>query len=525
MKQLLLSATICLALNLHAQVRSIDVQHYRFEISLNDSSDILTGVASIRFKANKSFDTISIDLIDTVQRKGMQVQRVLLDGKPASWTHRNNKLQIVAPPAMSASTEKELLINYSGIPKDGLIIAKNKFGDRTFFADNWPDRARNWLPCVDNPADKASVEFIVTAPLHYQVVSNGVQVEETILNQSQKLTHWKEMVPLATKIMVIGVSKFAVQYVGDTLGVPVYSWVYPQEKQNAFYDYAQAKDVLPYFINNIAPYAYDKLANVQSKTIFGGMENAGCIFYSETIISGKRQAEDLLAHEIAHQWFGNMATEKSFAHLWLSEGFATYLTDLYMGSKYGADTMNKRLVDERAQVIAFSRQTQKPVVDSATTNYMQMLNANSYQKGAWVLHMLRNHLGVEVFMNAVRTYYKEYAGGNASTEDLRKVVEEVSGKNLSSFFKQWLYTPGQPVLRVTHTHDAKKNELTITVSQQQKTIFEFPLEIEVQTAKGAVRKTFQVNQQQQRFTLPNTGPAKGLVIDPGVKLLFEPAAQ
>lgn len=514
---LLLSILFC-ASAMQAQLRPIDVQHYRFELSLTDSSDVITGVAAIRFKTNNPLDTVSIDLVDTSKGKGMQVKQVLLEGFPVKWVHKNSKLQVVP---RSNTTEKVLTVHYEGIPKDGLIIAKNKFNDRTFFADNWPDRARNWLPCIDDPADKASVEFIVTAPLHYQVVSNGLQVEETILNETQKLTHWKETVPLATKIMVIGVSKFAVQYVGDTLGVPVYSWVYPQEKANAFYDYAQAIDVLPFFINNVGPYAYRKLANVQSKTIFGGMENAGCIFYNENTITGKRGSEELLAHEIAHQWFGNMATETSFAHLWLSEGFATYMTDLYVRSKHGENAMIANLKNQRREVIEFNNQSERPVVDSLTTNYMQLLNANSYQKGAWVLHMLRNEMGPDVFMQAVRKYYSKYAGSNASTDDLRRVFEEVSGKDLRAFFKQWLYTPGLPVLQVKHVYDEKKGQVEITVIQQQKTVFDFPLEVEVQGAKDIIRKTLQVNQREQRFTIPGTGKVRGLLVDPGVKLLFE----
>jgi aminopeptidase N len=251
------------------------------------------------------------------------------------------------------------------------------------------------------------------------------------------------------------------------------------------------------------------------------MENAGCIFYNENVITGQRKSEDLLAHEIAHQWFGNMATEKSFAHLWLSEGFATYMTNLYLGTKYGADTMNKRLRDERLEVIGFNRRAPKPVVDSLTTNFMQLLNANSYQKGGWALHMLRGQLGPDVFMQGVRNYYKRYAGGNASTDDLRKVMEETSGKDLKPFFKQWLYTGGHPILQVKHSHDSKKNTLTLTIIQHQSTSFSFPLEVEVKTAKGAVRKTFQVNKKEQQFMLPNTAAPASLTLDPGVKLLFE----
>ncbi len=511
MKTFLLLSLLCCTFTLHAQ-RPIDVQHYRFEITLTDNNDVINGVATIRPKLNGKVDTIVLDLV-----QAMQVTNVRLGNRTALWKHENNQLLVLN----NEENDKTIVVTYNGIPKDGLIISTNKFNERTFFADNWPDRARHWIPCVDDPADKASVEFIVTAPIHYQVVSNGVQVEETILNDTQKLTHWQETTALPTKIMVIGVAKFAVQYVGDTLGVQLYSWVYPQEKGIAFYDYAQAKDILPFLINNIGPFPYRKLANVQSKTIFGGMENAGCIFYTENAVSGKRHITDLLAHEIAHQWFGDMATEKSFAHLWLSEGFATYMTDLFFEYKYGTDSMNTRLRKERGDVITFNKTRHTPVVDSTTKAYMQLLNANSYQKGAWCLHMLRNLLGPDVFMKGISTYYKRYAGSNASTDDLRKVLEEVSGKDLQLFFKQWLYTPGMPVIKESHAYDAQKNVLLIEIKQQQANAFSFPLEIEIKTAKGPLKKVLQVTKATEQFPVPGTGAVTGVVLDPDLKLLFE----
>ena len=242
------------------------------------------------------------------------------------------------------------------IPADGLIISKNKYGDRTFFSDNWPDRAHNWLPCNDHPFDKASVEFIVTAPEHYQVVSNGLQIEETSLPDHLKLTHWKEDVPLPTKVMVIGAANFAVNYVGNVDCIPIYSWVYAEDRDNGFQHYAVAKDILPWYIKNIGPYAYKKLANVQSKTIFGGMENASAIFYFENSVNDDT-LDALFAHEIAHQWFGNSACEADWPHLWLSEGFATYMAHLYLESKYGVDSFNKRMVIDRMKIIAICKKT------------------------------------------------------------------------------------------------------------------------------------------------------------------------
>ncbi|HEX4875252.1 MAG TPA: M1 family metallopeptidase, partial [Chitinophagaceae bacterium] len=411
---------------------------------------------------------------------------------------------------------------YKGVPEDGLIISKNKFGKRTFFADNWPNRAHHWIPCVDDPADKATVEFFVFAPDHYKVIANGMLIQETPVKNNMKLTQWKEEVPLPTKVMVIGVADFAVNLSGMANGcIPVTSWVYP-ENIEGFRDYAIAKDILQWFINYIGPYAYPKLANVQSKTIYGGMENAGAIFYAEHTVNGQRSEERLFAHEIVHQWFGNMATEKSFAHLWLSEGFATYLTHVYLESKYGTDSLNRRMLEDREQVLDFVKYARRPVVDS-TSDYMSLLNANSYQKGSWVLHMLRRQLGDSVFHKSIRDYYAQFAGKNADTRDLQRVFEKNSGKNLERFFQQWLHTAINPQLEISWKYMPGNQKVEITISQLQASApFEFPLELSINLGKGRPKaEKLYISKKKETFVL-NTGQVvTGILPDPNTSLLFE----
>ena len=207
---------------------------------------------------------------------------------------------------------------------------------------------------------------MVTAPVHYQVISNGRLIKETILPDNKKLTHWKEDIPLSTKVMVIGVANFAVKQFEDSpKEIPVSAWVYPQDSVKGFQNYSVAPGILKFLSDYIGTYPFNKLANVQSTTIFGGMENASAIFYSEGSVSSQ-SVEGLFAHEITHQWFGDMASEKSFPHLWLSEGFATYLTHIYMESKYGTDSMNKEMQIDRKQIIAFVKKSNRPVVDSVS---------------------------------------------------------------------------------------------------------------------------------------------------------------
>lgn len=511
---------LAISISVYAQPESkIDILNYSFNLQLSDASDTIIGKAAIKVRFLTNTDQLELDLTSLAKGKGMIVTAVTRDLNQLSFVHENDKLVISVN--QKASDTTSLVIYYKGIPADGLIIAKNKYGHRTFFADNWPNRGHNWIPCNDVPGDKAPVEFIITAPQHYQVVANGVQVEETNLDNNLRLTHWKEDVPLATKIMVIGVADFAVNLAGTVNCVPVFSWVYPEDRVKGFYDYALTVDILSYFMKNVGPYGYKKLANVQSKTTYGGLENANTIFYHENSITGDRKNESLLAHEVAHQWFGDMVTEKKFAHVWLSEGFATYFTILYFENKYGKDTAAQMRKKDRQEVIAFSKTDNAPVVNDEVTNYMDLLSPNSYQKGGWVLHMLRHELGDSVFWKGIREYYSTYTGRNADTGDLQKIFEKVSGKKLETFFRQWLYTPGQPKLNITWKTD-KNKKLFITVKQEQVVSFVFPLELKITGTSGKTRlEKLTINKKEETFILNSPETISSVVADPGVNLLCE----
>ncbi|MGZ8545071.1 MAG: M1 family metallopeptidase, partial [Flavisolibacter sp.] len=361
--------------------------------------------------------------------------------------------------------------------------------------------------------------FFVSAPAHYSVISNGVKISEQVLKNGMKQTHWREVIPQPTKVMVIGVARFAVkQYQNAGSNLPVSAWVYPQDSIKGFYDYAVTPAILDFFTSYIGPYPYQKLANVQSTTIFGGMENASAIFYAENSVTGDRESEDVMAHEIAHQWFGNMASEKSFQHLWLSEGFATYLTNLYWEQKYGQEKFRERLEKDRKEVIEFAKKHQHGVVDSSCNN-MQLLNTNSYQKGGWVLHMLRREVGDKDFQNILRTYYQQYSGGNADTRDFEAVAEKVSGKELTWFFDQWLYRAGIPELEI---ETSIGNGMFHFFVKQKGPVYRFTLGIDFIMEDGEYRKeSFEVTGESSEFKLPVKGTSVKFSIDPDVNLLYE----
>jgi aminopeptidase N len=510
-------------ISLVASSQDIDVLHYQYSIEVNDKSDTVVGEAAIRFVQLSNTKTATFDLAAVNKDgKGMKVLSVSsgLEGKTANYfTQGGERLTIELANARKGDTVN-LTIIYKGVPDDGLIISRNKYGDRTFFADNWPNRAHHWIPCNDQPSDKATFGFTVTAPAEYSVISNGVKTNETSLPGDKKRTEWGEGVSLPTKVMVIGVAKFAVKTFTDSpLGIPVSAWVYRQDSTKGVHDYAPAPGIVKFFSSYVGPFPYEKLANVQSKTIFGGMENASAIFYFEGSVTGKDRVEDLLAHEIAHQWFGDMVSEKSFAHLWLSEGFATYLTDIYWQHKYGEKGFNDRMQREREELIQFARSNNHPVVDSVSP-YMDLLNANSYQKGGWVLHMLRKELGDSAFHKVIQRYYQQYKGGNADTRDFEAVAEKVSGRDLKWFFDQWLYRPGVPKLTLEWKADG--NKIKAHLKQITNQVYQFPLEVGIVSATGKmILQKLEVKSKEEELKIEAPfAPAK-IIIDPGTNLLFE----
>lgn len=509
-----LGSFFCFSAKAQSPGAVIDVKHYNFNIQLNDKNDTIKGQAEIKLRYLKDAGSFHLNLVkQKAGGKGMLVSSVMENNKLISFQQNADDVTITADG--KAGTEHQYTISYSGIPADGLIISTNKFGHRTFFGDNWPNRAHNWLPCVDEPADKATVDFIITAPDHYQVVSNGLKIDEKGLPGNMKLTHWSEKAQCPTKVMVIGVAEFAIDHTGDVNNIPVYTFVFPENKDKGFTSYAVAKEILAYYIGKVGPYAFEKLANVQSKTIFGGMENSGCIFYFEESV-GDRGIEELMAHEIAHQWFGDAASETKFSHLWLSEGFATYMTNVYLEHKYGIDTLKQRLKADRETVFDFEKKRKTPVVDTTVhDNYMVLLNANSYQKGGWVLHMLRRKLGDEGYWKGIRAYYKKYDGKNANTENLRTELEAASGQNLQQFFKQWIYTAGAPHLSITWHYNTTKKSVDLTVTQKQAIAFDFPLEVSV---AGELNK-ISVKGKTTNLSIPVKAKPTSVVVDPNVNLL------
>ncbi len=514
---LLFIAHLLSAQDTYQRNTSADVKGYIFNLSLNDDSNEIKGetIATVDFK--NEVNEFVLDLIAKSELYGMEVTGVFEDSTKARYTHEDNKIRIT--PISNKKKNRIFKIQYRGTAEKGLIIDTTKFGQRSFFGDNWPNLARHWLPSIDHPYDKASIEFRITAPDHYDVVATGEKIEESYLGNGYKLTTYKETAPVAMKVVTIGVAKFATKVLGEVEGIPVSAWVYPENRLDGFSDYGVATDVMKYFMGNIGPYSYAKLANMQAKTQWGGLENAGTIAYFENSVTGKNEVEGLIAHEIAHQWFGNSASENDWNHVWLSEGFATYFTILYLESVYGDTKRKEELVLDRKQIIDYYQKKPSPIVDPSIKDPMKVLSTNTYQKGGWVLNMLRHKLGDETFWKGIRMYYSKYRNSNAMTDDFRKVMEEASGENLNVFFQQWVFTKGYPELKWAWNY--KKGKVVLNIDQvQEHHLFEFPLEIAIEKEGSSVISKIQVNKKKSTFEIEVDSRPDSIVLDPNLWLLF-----
>ena len=513
--------------------RHLDVDGYTFRLQLNDTTDEIVGQATIRVRVVEAgVPALQLDLASTTparQGRGMTVTATRVNGQPSTFTHQADALRIALPATVAADALLDVDVDYRGTPATGLLIANNKHGDRTFFADNWPTKAREWLPVVDHPSDKATSEFLVDAPSHYQVVSNGLLVEETDLEGGRRLTHWKQSVPISPWLYVLGVAPFAVQRVGDFEGRPVQTWVYRQDRDAGFHDFAvPTVEVLDFFDRRVGPYAYEKLANVQANGVRGGMESATAIFYGDDSVTGSRSLRwrNVVIHEIAHQWFGNAVTERDWDDVWLSEGFATYFTLLFIEHAYGHDEFLAGVRHSRDMVRTFEQKNPGyRVVHDNLSDMARVTTSQTYQKGAWVLHMLRGLIGDEAFWQGIRTYYRTYFNGTASTDQFRRIMEQASGRDLGWFFDQWLRRGGWATVNGTWRYDAATRAVIVDLSQRSSdgAAFRLPMEIALQVAGEQAPRVQRVELTGTSgvFTIPSPQAPDAVLLDPGTWVLMD----
>ncbi|MEZ5316827.1 MAG: M1 family metallopeptidase [Vicinamibacterales bacterium] len=522
----------------------IDVRHYDVEIALAREADTFAGRASIDVAITADGASLPLDFT------GLAVTRLLVDGRETPYDYAAGVLRVALPNAR-AGRHARVTVEYQGTPDDGLILRANVHGQRSAFVDNWPNRTRFWLPSVDHPADKATVRFTVHAPADWRVIANGRLVTEAgptppdaIGPAGDRRTWvWEVDEPISSYNMVVGAAAFDVRSVGlAACGrapasrrpdgcVDVTTWIFPEDADKAVPSFRRAAQMVDHFVETIGDYPFEKLANVQSATRFGGMENASAIFYSERGIASGRSMEGTVAHEIAHQWFGDAVTEADWHHLWLSEGFATYFGHQFFEATDGEDAF-RALMEADRQTVLKSEDSNRPLVDPSVTDLFALLNRNSYQKGGWVLHMLRGLLGDEAFFRGIRAYYRANLHQAVLSDALRAAMESASGRDLGWFFAQWLHQPGYPVFEAAERWEPDATggggQMIVTLRQVQKAAWpRFRVPLALCWGSGTDRTcrpaTSATAEDTFRFAF-DARPAGAVAIDPDGWVLKDVAA-
>jgi aminopeptidase N len=503
----------------------VNVLDYDIRLELPDSGLLLRGDVTVTARRAPSLATLRLDLIDT-----LTVRSVEVDGRRVTATHSANALDV--PLAGAKGDTVRVRVVYDGPVHDGLVVRKDAKGRWTWFGDNWPDRTRQWLPTVDHPSDKATVSWTVRAPTERTVVANGTLLGTKGLGADRTETRWRESRPIPPSLMVIAVGPLVRFDLGETACrtddrtqcVRQSVYVLPENTSWLPGAFNSAGPIVALFQDLVGPFPYEKLAHLQSNTRFGGMENASNIFYDGKLFPTQRVSDGLIAHETAHQWFGDAVTEREWAHLWLSEGFADYFAALWAQHAHGDTAFKREMAGMRAKILADPVVASRPVIDTAQTNYLALLNTNSYDKGAWVLYMLHQQLGDSAFFRGLRSYYAKYRDSTALSDDLRRELEQASGRSLGPFFDQWLRRPGFADPAIGWAFDPSTGNVTLFVQQESaRGAYAFPLTVVV-TDAGGVPHRLSVNvPAEPRATLPLTGrfdrKPKSLAFDPDSLLL------
>jgi aminopeptidase N len=513
----------------HPYRPGIDVLDYAITLDLPDRGAAFDGRAVLTIRRSANVETLVLDLVS------LRVDSVLVDDRAVAFTRTDSLVRV--PIGSVAGDSFSVTVRYGGEPKDGLIIRTDSTGRWTAFGDNWPNRARNWIPSVDHPSDKATVTWTVRAPSERRVVANGDLVEETPLPSRsgglpRTLTRWREDRPISPYLMVIAAAPLVYYDLGkDGCGVGEFGscvrqsvYVFPESRDFLPGPFAHAQSILRLFSELVGPFPYEKLAHLQSSTRYGGMENAGAIFYADGPFRRKTMGTGVIAHETAHQWFGDAVTEREWSHVWLSEGFATYFAELWVERSEGDSAFKAAMRGIRDRIVKAPEVASRPVIDTAQTNLMALLNTNSYQKGGWTLHMLRALVGDTAFFRGVRSYYLANRHSTAFTDDLLRAMEGSSGRSLGWFFDQWLRRPGFAEVTTAWRYDATQRRVVATITQGTRFgAYRFPLTVAITDAAGRERRaTVDVPAAgSATLTIPLAvdGPPRAVTFDPDVRVL------
>ncbi|NUN52653.1 MAG: M1 family metallopeptidase, partial [Planctomycetaceae bacterium] len=515
--------------------RKVDVHHIRLEVALDFRRKSIAGTATHVFTPILGdLASLELDCVD------LRVRRVRMKGRRGTlrFTNADGVLSVRFPRPLPAGRKAEISVEYSGAPRRGLYFCGPDADRPGQLVQAWTQGqdqdARHWFPCYDYPNQKATTEVIATVPAHMKALSNGRLLRRTGNRAKRTATfHWKQSIPHVTYLVTLVAGEFET-YSEKWKKVPMTVWAPAGRLADAKRACGKTRRIMEFFSRFTGlPYPYEKYDQVFVQDfIFGGMENTTATTLTDTALLDRRSFIDntmdsLVAHELAHQWWGDLVTCRDWSHGWLNEGFATYFDALFREHDLGRDEYLLNILTLRDNYLAEDGgHYRRPIVCKEYRDPVEIFDRHLYEKGALVLHMLRNLLGDDLFTRCIRRYAEKHRGGNVETIDLRRTVEEVTGRNLEEFFSQWVFRAGHPDIKATFAWDEKRKTATVAVKQVQGTdddtpdCFRMPLTIAFGTG-GRRSETLEVRltEREHSFERKLAARPKWVSVDPGFKVL------
>jgi aminopeptidase N len=530
------TASIGLAQQLEkfARDRVFDVQHVKMEFSFDIPKRVVYGRVTHWLRPlNEPLNVVELDAV------GLKIKSVaLVGGAPLRYETTTNKLRVHLPRAYTPQEQVGFTVLYEGGAR-GPAGGPFGFGLRFIMPDandpnaptqvwslNEPDGARTWIPCYDDPNDKTTSEVILLVPKGMAGVSNGALASVKENPDGTKVFHWKQMKPHSTYLISVAVGELV--YVKDKpyADVPIGYWVPRRHEKNAIPSFGRTPEMVKFFSEKIGvKYPWDKYDTVAIRGFGGGMEHTSATTVGDGSLRDARanldnSSDGLCAHELAHQWWGDLLTCKDWSHIWLNEGFATYFELLWREYKEGKDAFQSGVSGTfQGGLAADAGQNKRPIVWRGYPSPNAVFGAHAYPKGGSVLHMLRGVMGDDLFWKGLNLYATRHAFQPVETDQLRLAMQDASGRDLTWFFNQWLYKAGYPAFQVRSEWNEQAQQVKVTVKQTQQTsdlvpIFRMPVDIYVTTAEGRQKQRVWVERASHEFTFPATSRPLMVNFDP-----------
>ena len=527
-----LSAQDSTTVPLDHTTRDYDQKHLRLEIAPDIHAGRIEGVAELTVAP-----LVEPFRLLRLHSESTTIAAVEVAGRDCEFWHANGILAIDLGADYPADTLLTVRITYSAEPATGLYFFSPSEAAPDMPVQLWSqgqgEDNRHWIPCYDKPDDKLSSELIVTVPADLRVLSNGTLVADSLAGD-RRIVHWRTGFEHSAYLITLVVGDYVTA--SDTLEGVALNYNVPRERFDGHMDraFGRTPDMLAIYNRLLVPYPYRSYdQNAVQDFRYGGMENTTATTLNSRIFHD-RSAEDtyspdgLIAHELVHQWFGDLVTCRTWNHIWLNEGLTTYFTDVFFEHYAGKDEFRMRRLEQNRRYGAGLKRmpldSLTPSPDGVST--VDLSGGRAYVRGAAIAHMLRYELGDTLFYKGMRTYLRRFAYGNADSEDLRHILESVSGRTLETFFRQWVYGAGMPHLKASWNWDAAARRLDLFIDQIQDTVpamgtFELTVPLEIVAGKTRLTPVVRLSERRHQFSFPLGERPDMVRIDPGEWILKE----